>query len=94
MLKILPPPIPPCAQDICSEPKNAQRLESICDILARKAATESKGSGVRGVLSPVKGRAGGGGSAFGGVGVGAGGAAGRSARSLKAMQLLMQELAR
>lgn len=125
-------------QDACNEPKNVQRLESISDILARKAAAEFKGSGVgggmRGSGSPTKGSSGVGfravGSPIKGGGIGLKGVAspvksggggtkgvaspkkggggrrgkgvdggiviggGRNARSLKAIQLLMQELAR
>lgn len=54
--------------------KHAPRLESLRDILARKAAVEAKSSAARSSVA------------------GAGGT--RSARSLKAIELLMDELAR
>lgn len=56
----------------CNEPKHLQRLESIRDILARKAATEAKGT----TGKPL------------GIG------AGRATRCLKAVQVLLDELAR
>lgn len=60
------------SQDECNSAKHAPRLETLRDILARKAAVEAKSSAAR-----------------------SGGAVGaRTARSVKAIQVLLDELAR